>query len=90
VAYAAFLNRLHPGKFKFSLAESKVTVLIEALGRAQSFIQATKICTGDEPPRQGNKKRLGEECDVQLDNAQRKVMKGVDVSTRALAISYGN
>jgi len=38
VAYTAFLNGLLPGKFKFSLAESKVTTLAEALRRAQSFI----------------------------------------------------
>ena len=50
VAYAAFLNGLLPGRFKFSLAESKVTTLAEALGRAQSFIQATEICARDEPP----------------------------------------
>ena len=37
-AYAAFLNGLLPGKFKFSLAESKVTTLVKALGMAQSFI----------------------------------------------------
>jgi len=50
VAYAAFLNGLLPGRFKFSLAESKVTTLVEALERAQSFIQATGICARDEPP----------------------------------------
>jgi len=61
VVYAAFLNRLLPGRFKFSLAESKVTTLVEALGRAQSFIQTTKICNGDEPSRQENKKRAVED-----------------------------
>ena len=55
VAYAAFLNGLFPGRFKFSLAESKVTTLVEALGRAQSFIQATEICAGEEPPLAGGK-----------------------------------
>ena len=50
VAYVAFLNGLLPGRFKFSLAESKVTTLVEALERAQSFIQATGICARDEPP----------------------------------------
>jgi len=48
VAYAAFLNGLLPSRFKFSLAESKVTTLVEALSRAQSFIQATEICAGEE------------------------------------------
>ena len=50
VAYAAFLNGLLPGRFKFSLAESKVTTLVEALGRAQSFIQATEICVEEQSP----------------------------------------
>jgi len=50
VAYAAFLNGLLPGRFKFTLAESKVTTLVEALGRAKSFIQATEICAGEELP----------------------------------------
>jgi len=67
VAYAAFLNGLLPGRFKFSSAESKVTTLVKALGRAQSFIQATEICTGDEPPWQENKKRAVEDRNLQLD-----------------------
>ena len=56
VAYAAFLNGLLPGRFKFSLAESKVTTLIEALGNAQSFIQATEICTEEGIPSTGQQK----------------------------------
>ena len=67
VAYAAFLNGLLLGRFKFSLAEGKVTTLVEALGRAQSFIQATEICAGDEPPWQENKKRAIKDHNVQLD-----------------------
>jgi len=38
VVYVAFLNELLLGGFKFSLVESKVITLVEALGRAQSFI----------------------------------------------------
>jgi len=38
VAYRTFLNGLLPGKFKFSLAESKVATLADALRKAQSFI----------------------------------------------------
>ena len=34
VAYAAFLNGLLPGRFKFSLVESKVTNLADVLRRA--------------------------------------------------------
>jgi len=51
VVYAAFLNGLLPGRFKFSLAESRITTLVEEIGRAQSFIQATEICAGEEPSR---------------------------------------
>jgi len=50
VAYAAFFNGLLSGRFKFSLAKSKVTTLVEALRRAQSFIQATEICVEEESP----------------------------------------
>ena len=67
MAYAAFLNGLLTGIFKFSLAESRVTTLIEALGRAQSIIQATEICAGEETPWQDNKKRVVEDCNVQPD-----------------------
>jgi len=42
VAYAAFLNGLLPGRFKFFLVENKVTTLADALRRAQDFIQASK------------------------------------------------
>jgi len=71
VAYAAFLNGLLPGRFKFSLAESKVTTLVEALGRAQSFIQAMEICAGEESLRPDNKKRVGEDRNVQSDKRQK-------------------
>jgi len=67
VAYAAFLNGLLPGRFKFSRAESKVTTLVEALGRDQSFIQATEICVDKESLRQDNKTRVVEDCNVQSD-----------------------
>jgi len=62
-----FLNRLLPGKFKFSLAESKVTTLADALRKAQSFIQAMEISAGAEPSHQENRKRSGEDCDTQPD-----------------------
>jgi len=48
VAYAAFLNGLHPGRFKFSLIESKVTTLVGVLRRTQDFIQTIEICVGDD------------------------------------------
>jgi len=67
VAHAVFYNGLFPGKFKFSLAKSKVATLAEALRKAQSFIKATKICAGDEPQYQENKKRSGENHDAQPD-----------------------
>jgi len=67
VAYAAFLNGLLPGRFKFLLAESKVTTLVEALGRAQSFIKATEICAEEGSSRQDNKKRVVEDRNVQSD-----------------------
>jgi len=73
VAYAALLNELLPGRFKFSLAESKVTTLVEALGRAQSFIQATEICIGEEPLRPDSKKRAVEDRNVQSDKRQKPI-----------------
>jgi len=45
VAYTSFLNDLKSGRFKFSLAEQKETMLAEALRKAADFIQATEICT---------------------------------------------
>jgi len=48
VAYVAFLNGLLPERFKFSLIESKVTTLPNALRRAQDFIQTIEICVGDD------------------------------------------
>jgi len=50
VAYVAVLNGLLPSKFIFSFAESRVTTLIKALRRAQSFIQATETCAGGRAP----------------------------------------
>jgi len=38
MTYMAFLNGLLPGRFKFSLAKTKVTTLAKALRRAQDFI----------------------------------------------------
>ena len=67
VAHAAFLKGLLLGRFKLSLAESRVSIVIEALGRAQSFIQATEICAKKEPPWQDNKKRIVEDRNVQPD-----------------------
>ena len=72
VAYAAFLNGLLPGRFKFSLAESRVTTLVEAMGRAQSFIQATEICAGEEPSRQDSKKRVIEDRGAQPDKRSKQ------------------
>jgi len=72
VAYAAFLNGLLLGRFKFSLVESKVTTLVEALGRAQRFTQATEICAGNEPSRQENKKRAVKDRNAQLDKCPKQ------------------
>jgi len=72
IAYTAFLNGLLPGRFKFSLAESKVTILVDALRKLQDFIQATKICAGDEPQHQKNRKRSGEGRDFQLDKRSKQ------------------
>jgi len=87
VAYVASLNGLLPGKFKFSLAKSKVTTLAKALRKAQSFIQATEICAGDEPLRQENRKRTGENRDAQLDKRLKRSDERGCVSTRALTTS---
>jgi len=46
VAYAAFLNGLLPGRFKFSLAESRVTTVVEAMGRAQSLFKPLRYVLG--------------------------------------------
>ena len=61
VAYTAFLNGLLPGWFKFSMAESKVTSLVDALRRPKDFIQATEICARDVFILQESRKRLGED-----------------------------
>ena len=61
VAYTTFLNRLLPRRFKFSLAECKVVTLAKALWRAEHFIQATKICIGDDFVQPENRKKGGED-----------------------------
>ena len=48
VVYADFLYGLLLGRFKFSLAESKVTTLADALRMTQDFIQAIEIYIGDD------------------------------------------
>jgi len=64
VAYTTFLNRSLPGKFKFSLAESRATTVADALRKAQDFIQVTEICTTDEPQQKENRKRSGKDQDA--------------------------
>ena len=59
MAYAAILNGLLPDRFKFSLLESKVATLADALRRAQDFTQATEKCVGKESQHQENRKRTG-------------------------------
>ena len=53
------------------IRDSKVTTLFEALGRAQSFIQATEICAGEESLRPDSKKRVIEDRNVQSDKRQK-------------------
>ena len=65
IAYTTFLNGLLPGRFKFSLGESKVAILANALRRAQDFIQAMEICARDEFIPHESRKRLGEDRDEQ-------------------------
>jgi len=57
---------LLPGRFKFSLVESKVTTLADSLRRAQDFIQAIEICIGDDFVWQDAWKRVGEDNDLKL------------------------
>jgi len=40
----SFLNEFLPGRFRLSLAESKVTTLPKELKSAQDFIMANKLC----------------------------------------------
>jgi len=61
VAYAAFLNGLLLGRFKFFLIESKVITLVDALRMAQDFIPAIKICDGDDFIWQDTWKRMGKD-----------------------------
>jgi len=72
VAYAAFLNGLLLGRFKFSLVESKVTTLVDTLRRVQDFIQAIKICIRDDFVWQDAWKRVGEDKDLQSNKQPRK------------------
>jgi len=72
VAYMAFLNGLLPGRFKFSLAESKVTTFTEAQRRPQDFIQAIKICARDNFVQLYNRKRGGDDKDPPADKLPRK------------------
>ena len=70
VACAAFLNGLLPGRFKFSLLESKVTTLADVLRRAQDFIQAIEICIEDDFVWQDAWKRVREDNDLSQTSAQ--------------------
>jgi len=72
VAYAGFLSGLFPGRFKFFLVESKVITLVDALRRAQDFIQAIEICLGDDFIWQDAWKRVGEDNDSQSNKHPRK------------------
>lgn len=72
MSYTAFPNGLLPKRFKFSLAESKVTTLAEALERAQALIQASKMCVVDDFVRPENTKRGGEDKGPQADKHPRK------------------
>jgi len=72
-AYTISLNRLLPGRSKFSLAESKVKTLVEALRRAQDFIQATEICVRDDFVQPDNRKREREDKGLPADKCPRKV-----------------
>jgi len=89
VAYAAFLNGLLPSRFKFSLAESKVTTPIEALGRVQSFIEATKICAGKESLLLDSKKRVVEDRNVQSDKRQKPTNKRGGGGSMQVLATYG-
>jgi len=70
VAYSAFLNGLHLRRFMFSLVESKITILADALRRAQDFIQAIEICVGDDFVWQDAWKRVREDNDLSQTSAQ--------------------
>ena len=72
VTYTAFLNGLLLRRFKCSLAESEVTLLVEALRRAQDFIQATKIYASDDFVQPDNRKRGGKDKGPQTDKRPRK------------------
>jgi len=76
VAYAAFLNGLLTGRFKFSLADSKVTTLVEALGRAQASFRPPKYVLGTSP--HGRRARRGRLKTVifSLTNVLNKAMRG--------------
>ena len=44
VTFTALMSGLLPGKFCWSLVENEVTMITEAMIRAQKFIQASDIC----------------------------------------------
>ena len=62
-----------PEDFKFCLAESKVTTLVDALRKAQHFIQATETCAEDEFNQQESQKTLGEDRDAQPDRRPKQI-----------------
>ena len=78
MAYTALLNGLLLGRFKFSLADSKVTTLVEALGRAQSLFRPPKYVSGTSP--RGKRARRGrlKTAIFSLTNVLNKAMRGED------------
>jgi len=63
---------LLPGRFKFSFIESKVTILADALRRAQDFIQAIEICIGDDFVWQDAWRTVGKDNDLKSNKHPRK------------------
>lgn len=56
VAFTALMSGLWPGMFRWSLAENEVTTFMEAMSRAQKFIQASDICKHVEEKSKKRKK----------------------------------
>jgi len=57
----------------------------------QDFIQATEICAGDKPQHQENRKRSGEDHDVQPDKLpKRNEERGWAYSHKPFQYPYGN
>jgi len=81
VAYSAFLDRLLSRRFKFSLAESKVTTLENPLRSAQDFIQATRICTRDDFVHQETQKKWEKEIAPKLISVRRKMKRRMGIFT---------